>query len=163
MTMLGKLSLDSLPHDPIVLASLVGAILGGIAVMALITKFKLWGYLWKEWFTSVDHKKIGAMYLIVAFVMLLRGFSDAIMMRAQQAVAAGGAEGYLPPHHFDQIFTAHGVIMIFFVAMPLITGLMNLVVPLQIGARDVAYPLLNSLSFWLFMSGVVLIMLSLWI
>ena len=161
--MLGKLSLNSIPHDPIVLTTLVGAILGGIAVMALITKFKLWGYLWKEWFTSVDHKKIGAMYLIVAFVMLLRGFSDAIMMRAQQAVAAGGAEGYLPPHHFDQIFTAHGVIMIFFVAMPLITGLMNLVVPLQIGARDVAYPFLNSLSFWLFMSGVVLIMLSLWI
>ena len=161
--MLGKLSLNAIPHDPIVLTTLVGAILGGIAVMALITKFKLWGYLWKEWFTSVDHKKIGAMYLIVAFVMLLRGFSDAIMMRAQQAVAAGGAEGYLPPHHFDQIFTAHGVIMIFFVAMPLITGLMNLVVPLQIGARDVAYPFLNSLSFWLFMSGVVLIMLSLWI
>ncbi|MGN0127462.1 cbb3-type cytochrome c oxidase subunit I, partial [Glutamicibacter soli] len=124
--MLGKLSLNAIPHDPIVLTTLVGAILGGIAVMALITKFKLWGYLWKEWFTSVDHKKIGAMYLIVAFVMLLRGFSDAIMMRAQQAVAAGGAEGYLPPHHFDQIFTAHGVIMIFFVAMPLITGLMNL-------------------------------------
>ena len=127
MTMLGKLSLDSLPHDPIVLSTLIGAMLGGLAVVAAVTKFKLWGYLWKEWFTSVDHKKIGAMYLIVAFVMLLRGFSDAIMMRAQQAVAAGGAEGYLPPHHYDQIFTAHGVIMIFFVAMPLITGLMNLV------------------------------------
>ncbi|WP_442682201.1 cytochrome o ubiquinol oxidase subunit I [Stenotrophomonas sp. JC08] len=161
--MLGKLSLDSLPHDPIVLASLVGAGIAGLAVVAAITKFKLWGYLWKEWFTSVDHKKIGAMYLIVAFVMLLRGFADAIMMRAQQAVAAGGAEGYLPPHHFDQIFTAHGVIMIFFVAMPLITGLMNLVVPLQIGARDVAFPFLNSLSFWLFMSGVALIMISLWV
>ena len=163
MTMLGKLSLDSLPHDPIVLTTLIGAMLGGLAVVAAVTKFKLWGYLWKEWFTSVDHKKIGAMYLIVAFVMLLRGFSDAIMMRAQQAVAAGGAEGYLPPHHYDQIFTAHGVIMIFFVAMPLITGLMNLVVPLQIGARDVAFPFLNSLSFWLFVAGCGLMMISLWI
>ena len=161
--MLGKLSLNSLPHDPIVLASLVGAAIAGLAVVGAITKFKLWGYLWKEWFTSVDHKKIGAMYLIVAFVMLLRGFSDAIMMRAQQAFAAGGAEGYLPPHHFDQIFTAHGVIMIFFVAMPLITGLMNLVVPLQIGARDVAYPFLNSLSFWLFVAGCGLMMISLWV
>ena len=161
--MFGKLSLNAIPHDPIVLTTLVGAIFGGIVVLALLTKFKLWGYLWKEWFTSVDHKKIGAMYLIVAFVMLLRGFSDAIMMRAQQALAAGGAEGYLNPHHFDQVFTAHGVIMIFFVAMPLITGLMNLVVPLQIGARDVAFPFLNSLSFWLFVAGVALMMISLWV
>lgn len=161
--MFGKLSLNAIPHDPIVLTTLVGAIFGGIVVLALLTKFKLWGYLWKEWFTSVDHKKIGAMYLIVAFVMLLRGFSDAIMMRAQQVLAAGGAEGYLNPHHFDQVFTAHGVIMIFFVAMPLITGLMNLVVPLQIGARDVAFPFLNSLSFWLFVAGVALMMISLWI
>lgn len=161
--MLGKLSLESIPHDPIVLTTLVGAVLGGLGVVALITKFKLWGYLWKEWFTSVDHKKIGVMYLIVAFVMLLRGFSDAIMMRTQQAIAVGGSEGYLPPHHYDQIFTAHGVIMIFFVAMPLITGLMNLAVPLQIGARDVAFPFVNSLSFWLFVAGAVLIMLSLWI
>ena len=161
--MLGKLSIESIPHDPIVLTTLIGAVLGGLGVVALITRFKLWGYLWKEWFTSVDHKKIGVMYLIVAFVMLLRGFSDAIMMRTQQAIAVGGSEGYLPPHHYDQIFTAHGVIMIFFVAMPLITGLMNLVVPLQIGARDVAFPFVNSLSFWLFVSGAVLIMLSLWI
>ncbi len=163
MNMLGKLSIESIPHDPIVLTTLIGAVLGGLGVVALITKFKLWGYLWKEWFTSVDHKKIGVMYLIVAFVMLLRGFSDAIMMRTQQALAVGGSEGYLPPHHYDQIFTAHGVIMIFFVAMPLITGLMNLAVPLQIGARDVAFPFVNSLSFWLFVSGAVLIMLSLWI
>ena len=161
--MLGKLSIESIPHDPIVLTTLIGAVLGGLGVMALITKFKLWGYLWKEWFTSVDHKKIGVMYLIVAFVMLLRGFSDAIMMRTQQALAVGGSEGYLPPHHYDQIFTAHGVIMIFFVAMPLITGLMNLVVPLQIGARDVAFPFLNSLSFWLFVAGCGLMMISLWI
>ncbi len=163
MNPLGKLTFADIPHDPIIISTLVGAGIGGLLVLALITKFKLWGYLWREWFTSVDHKKIGAMYLIVAFVMLLRGFADAIMMRTQQAIAANGAEGFLPPHHYDQIFTAHGVIMIFFVAMPLITGLMNLAVPLQIGARDVAFPFVNSLSFWLFVSGAVLIMLSLWI
>ncbi|WP_201748470.1 cbb3-type cytochrome c oxidase subunit I, partial [Escherichia coli] len=157
--MLGKLSIESIPHDPIVLTTLIGAVLGGLGVVALITKFKLWGYLWKEWFTSVDHKKIGVMYLIVAFVMLLRGFSDAIMMRTQLAVASADSAGFLPPHHYDQIFTAHGVIMIFFMAMPFITGLMNIVVPLQIGARDVAYPFLNSLSFWLFGAGVALMMI----
>jgi cytochrome o ubiquinol oxidase subunit 1 len=158
---LGKLTFADIPHDPIIISTLVGAGIGGLLVLALITKFKLWGYLWKEWFTSVDHKKIGAMYLIVAFVMLLRGFADAIMMRTQQAIAANGAEGFLPPHHYDQIFTAHGVIMIFFVAMPLITGLMNVVVPLQIGARDVAFPFVNSLSFWLFVAGAGLVMISL--
>jgi cytochrome o ubiquinol oxidase subunit 1 len=122
-----------------------------------------WKYLWTEWLTSVDHKRIGIMYIIVALVMLLRGFSDAILMRTQLALAADGSPGYLPPHHYDQIFTAHGVIMIFFMAMPFITGLMNIVVPLQIGARDVAYPFLNSLSFWLFGAGVVLVMLSLFV
>ncbi|WP_305805511.1 cytochrome o ubiquinol oxidase subunit I [Stenotrophomonas sp. YIM B06876] len=159
--MLGKLSFEAIPHDPIIMVTLIGAGLGGLVLLGLITRAKLWGYLWTEWFTSVDHKKIGAMYLIVAFVMMMRGFADAIMMRTQQAIAAGGNEGFLPPHHYDQIFTAHGVIMIFFVAMPLITGLMNLVVPLQIGARDVAFPFLNSLSFWLFVAGAGLIMISL--
>jgi len=161
MNLLGKLTFADIPHDPIIITTLIGAGIGGLLVLALITKFKLWGYLWKEWFTSVDHKKIGVMYLIVAFVMLLRGFADAIMMRVQQAMAAGGNEGILPPHHYDQIFTAHGVIMIFFVAMPLITGLMNVVVPLQIGARDVAFPFVNSLSFWLFVAGAGLVMISL--
>ncbi|WP_114238496.1 cytochrome o ubiquinol oxidase subunit I [Dyella sp. C9] len=162
--MFGKLTLDAIPyHEPIVMVTLAAVLLGGLATLAALTKFRLWGYLWKEWFTSVDHKKIGIMYIIVALVMLLRGFADAIMMRLQQAMAAGESAGYLPPHHFDQVFTAHGVIMIFFVAMPFITGLMNLVVPLQIGARDVAYPFLNSLSFWLFVSGVVLVMMSLFI
>ncbi|WP_243040943.1 cytochrome o ubiquinol oxidase subunit I [Dyella sedimenti] len=162
--MFGKLTLDAIPyHEPIVMGTLAAVILGGLALFAVVTKYRLWGYLWKEWFTSVDHKKIGVMYIIVALVMLLRGFSDAIMMRLQQAMAASDAAGYLPPHHFDQVFTAHGVIMIFFVAMPFITGLMNLVVPLQIGARDVAYPFLNSLSFWLFVSGVVLVMVSLFV
>ncbi|HET6552540.1 MAG TPA: cytochrome o ubiquinol oxidase subunit I [Dyella sp.] len=162
--MFGKLTLEAIPyHEPIVMGTLAAVILGGLALFVLITRKGLWGYLWSEWFTSVDHKKIGIMYIIVALVMLLRGFSDAIMMRLQQAMAASDAAGYLPPHHFDQVFTAHGVIMIFFVAMPFITGLMNLVVPLQIGARDVAYPFLNSLSFWLFMSGVVLVMVSLFV
>ena len=162
--MFGKLTLDAIPyHEPIVMITLAAVLLGGAATLAALTKFRLWGYLWKEWFTSVDHKKIGIMYVIVALVMLMRGFADAVMMRLQQAMAAGESAGYLPPHHFDQVFTAHGVIMIFFVAMPFITGLMNLVVPLQIGARDVAYPFLNSLSFWLFMSGVVLVMMSLFI
>ncbi|MBL8261093.1 MAG: cytochrome o ubiquinol oxidase subunit I [Xanthomonadaceae bacterium] len=160
--MLGKLTIEAVPyHEPIIMITLGAAGLIGLLVLGLITRARLWGYLWNEWFTSVDHKKIGAMYLIVAFIMMLRGFADAVMMRLQQAVAAGGAEGYLPPHHYDQIFTAHGVIMIFFVAMPLITGLMNLVVPLQIGARDVAFPFLNSLSFWLFVAGAGLVMISL--
>ncbi|WP_287931229.1 cytochrome o ubiquinol oxidase subunit I, partial [Achromobacter sp.] len=116
-----------------------------------------------EWLTSVDHKRIGVMYIIVALIMLLRGFADAIMMRTQLAVASADSAGFLPPHHYDQIFTAHGVIMIFFMAMPFITGLMNIVVPLQIGARDVAYPFLNSLSFWLFGAGVALMMISLFV
>ena len=117
------------------IATFVAVVLGGAAVVGALTYFRLWGYLWKEWFTSVDHKKIGIMYMILGLVMFLRGFADAIMMRIQQAVAFNGSDGYLPAHHYDQIFTAHGVIMIFFVAMPFVTGLMNYIVPLQIGAR----------------------------
>ena len=135
----------------------------GLALFGAITYFGKWKYLWTEWLTSVDHKRIGVMYIIVALIMLLRGFADAIMMRTQLAVASADSAGFLPPHHYDQIFTAHGVIMIFFMAMPFITGLMNIVVPLQIGARDVAYPFLNSLSFWLFGAGVVLMMVSLFV
>lgn len=147
----------------IIMGTMVVVILGSATLLGAVTYFGKWKYLWTEWFTSVDHKKIGIMYIIVALVMLLRGFADAIMMRTQQAVASADSAGFLPPHHYDQIFTAHGVIMIFFMAMPFITGLMNIVVPLQIGARDVAYPFLNSLSFWLFMVGVVLLMLSLFV
>lgn len=162
---LGQLSLESLAflHDPIVGATFVGVVLGGIALIFLLHKYRLWGYLWKEWFTSIDHKKIGIMYCILAIVMLLRGFSDAVLMRAHQAMAASGSEGFLPPHHYDQIFTAHGVIMIFFVAMPLVTGLMNYVVPLQIGARDVSFPFLNNFSFWMTAAGAALIMISLFV
>ncbi|ACS86658.1 cytochrome o ubiquinol oxidase subunit I [Musicola paradisiaca] len=160
--MFGKLTLDAVPyHEPIIMVTVAGIVLGGLALLAAITYFGKWKWLWSEWFTSVDHKKIGIMYIIVGMVMMLRGFADAIMMRGQQVLASAGEAGFLNPHHYDQIFTAHGVIMIFFVATPFVVGLMNLVVPLQIGARDVAFPFLNSLSFWLFVAGVVLINLSL--
>ncbi|WP_168073659.1 cytochrome o ubiquinol oxidase subunit I [Caulobacter sp. SSI4214] len=160
----GRLTWDAIPfHEPILLATFAVVALGGVAVLGLLTYYKAWGYLWREWLTSVDHKKIGVMYIILAIVMLLRGFADALMMRAQQAIAFGDHAGYLPPHHYDQIFTAHGVIMIFFVAMPLVTGLMNLVVPLQIGARDVAFPFLNNFSFWMTVGGAVTVMLSLFV
>ncbi|AKK20181.1 cytochrome o ubiquinol oxidase subunit I [Candidatus Liberibacter africanus] len=160
----GRLTLDSIPYNiPIVLGTFFVVALIGIAVVCAITYYRLWGYLWTEWFTSVDHKKIGIMYIILSLIMLFRGFADAIMMRLQQAMASGGGAGYLDAHHYDQIFTAHGVIMIFFMAMPMITGLMNFVVPLQIGARDVSFPFLNNLSFWMTAAGAVIIMFSLFI
>ncbi|KTR06944.1 cytochrome o ubiquinol oxidase subunit I [Aureimonas ureilytica] len=160
----GRLTLEAFPyHEPIVVVTFAVVMLGAIALLGALTYFKLWGYLWKEWFTSVDHKKIGIMYMVLGIVMLLRGFADAIMMRLQQAIAFGGSEGYLNAHHYDQVFTAHGVIMIFFVAMPLVTGLMNYVVPLQIGARDVSFPFLNNFSFWMTAGGAVLIMASLFV
>ena len=115
-------------------------VLWSVLVLGWITVKGAWPYLWREWLTSVDHKRIGVMYIVLALVMLLRGFTDAIMMRAQQALAAGGAHGYLPPEHFDQIFSAHGTIMIFFMAMPFVIGMMNFVVPLQLGVRDMAFP-----------------------
>jgi cytochrome o ubiquinol oxidase subunit 1 len=163
-TIFGRLTLESFPiHEPILLITFGAVVLGGLAVVAALTYFKLWGYLWKEWFTTVDHKRIGIMYIILALVMFLRGFADAVMMRLQQAMAFNGSEGYLPAHHFDQVFTAHGVIMIFFVAMPFVTGLMNLVVPLQIGARDVSFPFLNNFSFWMTAFGAALVMVSLFV
>lgn len=160
----GYLGWESFPlHDPVILSAFVGTLLAGIAVLALITRYKLWGTLWRDWFTSIDHKKIGIMYMVLGLVMLLRGFADALMMRLQQAMAFGDNLGYLPPHHYDQVFTAHGVIMIFFVAMPLVTGLMNYLVPLQIGTRDVAFPFLNNFSFWMTTAGAALVMLSLFV
>ncbi len=158
----GKLTLNAIPfHNLFAMGAGLFMVLALVGVLALLTVLKKWSYIWNEWVTSVDHKKIGIMYLILAFVMLLRGFSDALLMRSQQAVAAGNAVGFLPPDHYDQIFTAHGVIMIFFVAMPLIFALLNIMVPLQIGARDVAYPYLNSLSFWLTFVGAMLCNISL--
>jgi len=162
MNLLGKLSWSAIPFDqPIIMGAAAGMILVIGLVLSWVTLKGYWSYLWREWLTSVDHKRIGVMYFVLALLMLLRGFSDAIMMRAQQAVAAGGAQGYLPPEHFDQIFSAHGTIMIFFVAMPLVVGLMNFVVPLQLGIRDVAFPTLNSVSLWLTASGILLTNVSL--
>lgn len=162
MSFFGKLTLESIPYDePIIMVTLAAVAVIGVIIVALITKNKKWGVLWNDWFTSVDHKRLGIMYIVLALVMLIRGFSDAIMMRTQQALATNGAAGYLPPEHYDQIFTAHGVIMIIFMAMPFMIGLMNIVLPLQIGARDVAFPFLNNLSFWLTASGALLINISL--
>ncbi|WP_119153862.1 cytochrome o ubiquinol oxidase subunit I [Caldimonas tepidiphila] len=160
---LGRLSWEAIPHDPIVHMTFVAVVLGGIALLAAMSYYRVWGPLWRDWITSIDHKKIGIMYMILGLVMLMRGFADALLMRAQQAIAFGDNAGFLPPHHYDQIFTAHGVIMIFFVAMPLITGFMNYVVPLQIGARDVAFPFLNNFSFWMTASGAILMMVSLFL
>ncbi|ANZ22659.1 cytochrome ubiquinol oxidase subunit I [Buchnera aphidicola (Diuraphis noxia)] len=160
--MFGKLTFDVIPYnEPIIMVTYLAIFLVGLFITSSITYHKKWRYLWCEWFTTVDHKKISIMYGILAFVMLFRGFVDAILMRTQQVIASAGHSGFLPPHHYDQIFTAHGVIMIFFVAMPLVIGLMNLVVPLQIGARDVAFPFLNNLSFWLNVSSTILLTLSL--
>ncbi len=160
--MFGKLTLQAIPYDnPIVMGAVALMLVVGLLVAGLLTWFRQWPILWREWLTSVDHKKIGVMYIVLAFVMLLRGFTDAAMMRAQQALAAGDHPGYLPPDHFDQIFTAHGTIMIFFTATPFVIGLMNIVVPLQIGSRDVAFPFLNSVTLWLTAAGAMLVMLSL--
>ena len=160
--MLGKLSWDAIPlGEPIPLVASGLVLLVILVVLGLITWMRAWPYLWREWLTSVDHKRIGVMYTLLALVMLLRGFTDAIMMRSQLALAANGAEGYLPPEHYNQIFSAHGTIMIFFVAMPFVIGLMNFVIPLQLGVRDVAFPVLNSVSFWLTAAGALLVNVSL--
>jgi cytochrome o ubiquinol oxidase subunit I len=160
--MLGKLTWHAIPfNEPPAMAASVMIIVGILGLLTLITRKGWWPYLWREWLTSVDHKRIGVMYVLLALVLLVRGFSDAIMMRTQQAMAAGGAAGYLPPEHYDQIFTAHGTIMIFFMAMPFVIGLMNFVVPLQLGVRDVAFPVLNSVSFWLTAAGALLVNVSL--
>ena len=161
--MLGKLGLSAIPFSqPIPLITSVVVILVGMGVLVLITVKGWWPYLWREWITSVDHKRICVMYCLLGVVMLIRGFADAIMMRTQQAVAID-APGYLPPEHYDQIFTAHGTIMILFGAMPLVLGLMNFVVPLQLGVRDVAFPTFNSVGFWLTASGALLVNISLFI
>jgi cytochrome o ubiquinol oxidase subunit 1 len=159
--MLGKLSWAAIPFDqpiPLMAAGVVLLVLLG--VMIWITVQGHWGYLWREWITSVDHKRIGVMYCLLGVVMLLRGFIDAIMMRTQQAIAIN-ADGYLPPEHYNQIFTAHGTIMILFGAMPLVIGLMNFVVPLQLGVRDVAFPTFNSVGLWLTATGALLVNISL--
>ncbi|UAJ11272.1 cytochrome o ubiquinol oxidase subunit I [Glacieibacterium megasporae] len=159
--MLGRLSWAAIPLDsplPIFASLVVGLIILGVIGWVVVKGY--FPYIWDEWITSVDHKRIGVMYTLLALVMLLRGFTDAIMMRAQQAMALN-APGYLPPEHYDQVFSSHGTIMIFFVAMPFMIGLMNFVVPLQLGIRDVAFPTLNSVSFWLTATGALLVNISL--
>ena len=160
--MFGKLGWDAIPlHEPIALVTGLVVILVLAAIAGWITAKRWWPYLWHEYITSTDHKRIGIMYIVMGLVMLVRGFADAIMMRAQQSLAIGASQGYLPPEHYNQIFSAHGTIMIFFVAMPLVIGFMNFVVPLQLGVRDVAFPTMNNVSFWLTASGALLINASL--
>lgn len=159
--MFGKLGWDALPHDPITIGGAVVMVLGVLGAVAALFYFKKWKWLYREWLTSLDPKKIGIMYIIVAAVMLLRGVADALMMRTQQALASGEAQALLNSDHFQQVFSAHGTIMIFFVAMGAIFGLINLIVPLQLGSRDVAFPFMNSVSFWLFVVGMVLVNVSL--
>ena len=160
-SLLGRLTWSAIPTDPITLGGALSMVGGFVFLVALLTYLKRWKWLWQEWLTSLDPKKIGVMYITVALVMLLRGGADALMMRTQQATSVGSHHGILDANHFQQVFSAHGTIMIFFVAMGLMFGLINLIVPLQIGARDVAFPFLNSMSFWLFAAGMVLINLSL--
>lgn len=161
MNWLGRLSLDALPlYSPIAAIGAGVEVLAGVAIVLLIWRKGGWPRLWRDWLTTVDHKKLGVMYVVLALVMLLRGFADALLMRTQQAIALN-SEGILPPDHFDQIFTAHGTIMIFFMAMPFLVGLLNIVVPLQIGARDVAFPRLNAMSLWMTAAGAALVLLSL--
>jgi cytochrome o ubiquinol oxidase subunit 1 len=159
--LLGKLTLHSFPQDRVTQGAAVSIVLGSIAAVVLITYFGKWRWLWREWLTTTNHKRIGVMYVIVAVLMLIRGGSDAIMMRAQQATSVGAHQGPFPPDMFQQVFSAHGTIMIFFVAMGLMFGIINLVMPQQLGSRDVAFPFMNALSFWLFTSGMLLVNLSL--
>ncbi len=161
MTLLGKLTWAAIPwNSPLPLFASAAAALAIVGTLGWVVVKGHFPYLWKEWLTSVDHKRIGVMYTLLALVMLLRGFTDAIMMRTQQSLALH-SNGYLPPEHYNQVFSSHGTIMIFFVAMPFMIGLMNFVVPLQLGIRDVAFPTLNSVGFWLTATGALLVNISL--
>ena len=170
--LLGRLALKEIPYqNPILVWTFVLVSCAALAIFAAITYHRAWGYLWREWLTTVDHKKIGVMYCLVGLVMFFRGFIDGVMMRTQQVMAVGpqspgylGAlHGYLPPYHFGQIYSAHGTIMILFAITPILIGIMNIVVPLQVGARDMAYPYLNAVSFWLTASATALVMISLFV
>ncbi len=155
--LIGNLHWSSLPHEWFTLGGTATFFLLGLIVVLVITKMKRWKWLWKEWLTSVDPKKIGIMYFIASGAMLLRGGLDALMIWLQQSLSSGSSHGYLSSDHFQQIFTAHGNIMVFFVAMGFVFGLINYIVPLQIGARDLASPFLNTLGFWLFIGGIVMV------
>jgi cytochrome o ubiquinol oxidase subunit 1 len=159
--MFGNLTLDAFVHDPVQNLAVFMMAVSGAALFGLFTYLKRWKWLWEEWITTVDPKRIGMMYIAVTLMMFLKGFSDALMMRIQQAFSVGGAEGFISAEHFQEVFSAHGTTMIFFVAMGFMFGIMNLIIPLQIGARDVAYPFLNALSFWLYAAGSFLTLISL--
>ena len=170
--LLGRLSLEAIPYtNPILIFTFAIAAIVGLVVVGSVLYFKKVGYIWREWLCSVDHKRIGVMYIILGLVMLFRGFIDGVMIRTQQAIAIGpnspgylgAAHGYLPPYHFDQIYSAHGTIMLIFAATPLLTGLGNVIVPLQVGARDMAFPYLNAVSLWLTVAGALLCMISLFV
>lgn len=158
--MFGKLTLEAFHHDMVQDISVGMAGLSGLVLIGVITYFKLWKYLWKEWFTTVDPKRIGVMYIIVTLMMFMKGFADALLIRIQQMLSVGDMHGILDAGHFQEVFSAHGTTMIFFVAMGFVFAFLNLIIPLQIGARDVAFPFLNALSFWLFAAGAGLILLS---
>jgi cytochrome o ubiquinol oxidase subunit 1 len=158
---LGKLSWSAFPTDTVTRGGALTVVFAAVGTLVLLTYLKRWKWLWREWLTTLDPKRIGVMYILVALLMLIRGGVDALMMRAQQATSVGASQGFLSSNHFQQIFSAHGTIMIFFVGMGLMFGIINLVLPLQIGARDVAFPFLNSLAFWLFVAGMLLVNLSL--
>lgn len=159
--MFGRLTLESFQHDMVQNMAVISGMVGALFIFALITYLGRWKWLWREWITTVDHKKIGVMYIVAALIMFLKGFADATMMRIQQATSVGDAAGFLEPTHFQEIFSAHGTTMIFFVAMAFLFGVLNLIIPLQIGARDLAFPYLNAISFWLFASGALLTLTSL--
>lgn len=159
--MFGNLTLEAFKHESSQNAAVAGMVVMGVLLIGLITYLKRWKWLWNEWLTTVDPKKIGIMYIVVVLIMFLKGFSDAVMMRLQQALSVGDSHGYLSSTHFQEIFSSHGTTMIFFVAMGFMFGLMNLIIPLQIGARDVAFPFLNAVSFWLFAAGSLLTLISL--
>ncbi len=153
----GRLTLQDFVHEPIMAGAGIGMVLGLVAVLIGLTVFKKWKWLWTNWITTLDPKKIGIMYVVVSVIMLLRGFADALLLRAQQATNNNLPVELLNADHFQQIFSAHGSIMIFFVGMGLIAAMFNLLIPQQIGSRDVAFPFLNSVSFWLFVAGMILI------
>ncbi len=159
--MFGTLTLDAFKHEPSQNMAVMTMVFTGIVLISVITYFKLWKWIWSEWITTVDPKRIGILYIVVVLIMFLKGFGDAMMIRLQQALSVGDSHGFLSPSHFQEVFSAHGTTMIFFVAMGAIFGLMNLIIPLQIGARDVAFPFLNALSFWLFAAGAMLTLSSL--
>lgn len=159
--MFGRLTLEAFKHESSQNGAVIMSLVVGLILVGLISYFKQWKYLWHEWITSVDPKRIGIMYIVVALIMFLKGFADALMMRLQQALSVGEAQGFISSTHFQEVFSAHGTTMIFFVGMGVVFGLMNLIVPLQIGARDVAFPFLNALGFWLFTAGAMLTLISL--